>query len=57
MCYLCSDGSHTLGLILLVEKEETLAASSCLHSTFVSKFIKTETEKREIGKAEGGDEC
>lgn len=34
-----------LGLIL-VEKEETLAASSCLHSTFVSKFIKTEMEKK-----------
>lgn len=34
-----------LGLIL-VEKEETLAASSRLHSTFVSKFIKTEMEKK-----------
>lgn len=46
-----------LGLIL-VEKEETLAASSRLHSTFVSKFIKTEMEKkRGVGKAEGEDEC
>ena len=52
VCYLCSDGSHTLGLIL-VEKEETLAlASSRMRSTFVSKFIKTETEK-EVGKARG----
>lgn len=44
-----------LGLIL-VEKEETLAASSRLHSTFVSKFIKTEMEKKKVGvgKAEGG---
>lgn len=37
-----------LGLIL-VKKEETLAASSRLHSTFVSKFIKTE-----MGKKKGG---
>lgn len=34
-----------LGLIL-VEKEETLAASCRLHSTFVSKYIKTEMEKK-----------
>lgn len=45
-----------LGLIL-VEKEETLAASCRLHSTFVSKYIKTEMEKRGVGKAEGEDEC
>lgn len=44
-----------LGLIL-VEKEETLAASC--RSTFVSKYIKTEMEKKwGVGKAEGGDEC
>lgn len=44
-----------LGLIL-VKKEETLAASSRLHSTFVSKFIKTEMGKKkkgEVGKAAG----
>lgn len=40
---------------ILVEKEETLAASSRLHSTFVSKFIKTEMKKDEgVGKAKGG---
>lgn len=38
-----------------MEKEETLAASSRLHSTFVSKFIKTEMKKDEgVGKAKGG---
>lgn len=45
-----------LGLIL-VEKEETLAASSRLHSTFVSKFIKTEMEKGGLAKLRGEDEC
>lgn len=40
---------------ILVEKEETLAASSRLHSTFVSKFIKTEMKKDGgVGKAKGG---
>lgn len=42
-----------LGLIL-VEKEETLAARSRLHSIFVSKFIKTEMEKKgELAKLRG----
>lgn len=42
--------------LILVEKEETLAASSRLHWTFVSKCIKTEMEKKGVGKAEGEDE-
>lgn len=42
-----------LGLIL-VEKEETLAASSRLHSTFVSKFTKTEIKKRGGWQSWGG---
>lgn len=46
-----------LGLIL-VEKEETLAASCRLHSTFVSKIHQDrDGEKRGVGKAEGEDEC
>lgn len=38
---------------ILVEKEETLAASSRLHSTFVSKFIKTEMKKGGLAKLRG----